>query len=858
MDPASAVHRFALHRVRDTLYRGAPRPEYGLSFDRTGYNLNSVRSACRRADELRAGNLMKLTEQAISLHKQGRLAEAEMAYRAILAQHPNQFDALHWLGVLKAQQGRPHEALDLLSAAVKRQPDSADALTGLAAVLTMLHRHEEALARFDQALERKPRDLGALFNRALTLAQLGRFEAALSGYDRALALAPDYPPALYNRANLLAQSERHEEALRGYDRVLALAPETVGARLNRGTVLGKLKRFELALRDFDWVLAAEPRNIDALNNRGIALKGLSRFDEALAACARALAIKPDHVDAFITRGSTLQALQQFESALASYNQALAIKSDAVEALNNRGNLFVEIKRYDEALASYDQALAIKPDMAEAWSGRGNAFSELRQYDKAIVSYDKALAIKPDLKFLLGQLLHSKMLLCDWSGFDDACARLVAAVEAGRPATTPMPILAIPSSSVKNHLECARMWSADMCPVSPERLWRGERYAHDRIRVAYLSADFRNHPVAHLLASLFERHDRARFETIAVSVGPDDRSEMRARLQGAFERFIDVSDKSDLDAARVVRELEADIAVDLMGSFGLARPGIVAFRPAPIQVNYLSYPGIVGTDCIDYIMADRFVIPEEERAQYSEAVAYLPDTYMGYDTKRKISERTPSRAELGLPERGFVFCAYNNSYKITPHMFDIWMRLLREVEGSVLWLYRENAFMMSNLRREAQARGVDPERLVFAQFVKGFEDHLARYRVVDLFLDAQPFNAVTTACDALWAGLPILTYRGETFLSRVATSLLHAVGLPEMVTTNLADYEALALKLARDPAMLAELKAKLARNRDTTPLFDTARFTRHIESAYTTMWEKWQRGEAPQSFSVAPIDTSSGK
>jgi predicted O-linked N-acetylglucosamine transferase (SPINDLY family) len=334
--------------------------------------------------------------------------------------------------------------------------------------------------------------------------------------------------------------------------------------------------------------------------------------------------------------------------------------------------------------------------------------------------------------------------------------------------------------------------------------------------------------------------------------------MRARLQGAFERFIDVQSKSDQDVVSLMRKLEIDIAVDLVGFTSGSRPAILASRPAPIQVNYLGYAGTIAADHIDYIIADRFIIPEDQQQHYSEQVVYLPDTYMGNDSKRRIAAQAPSRAELGLPATGFVFCSFNNSYKITPHIFAIWMRLLREVDSSVLWLPATDASAIVNLRREAQARGVDPERLVFSSRVERNEDHLARHRLADLFLDTLPYNAHTTASDALWAGLPVLTCQGETFAGRVAASLLQAVGLPELVTTNLADYEALALKLAREPALLAAIKAKLARNRETTPLFNTERFTRHIESAYTTMWERWQRGEPPRSFSVAPIHTSSGR
>jgi len=386
----------------------------------------------------------------------------------------------------------------------------------------------------------------------------------------------------------------------------------------------------------------------------------------------------------------------------------------------------------------------------------------------------------------------------------------------------------------------------------EPLWRGERYAHERIRVAYVSADLRAaHPVAQQLVGVLERHARARFETIGVSLTAEEATPMRERLRNALDRWITVERKGDREVAALLREMEVDIAVDLTGHTANARPGIFALRGAPIQVSYLGYPGTQGADYIDYIIADACVIPEDQRQYYSEQVAYLPDTFM--PTERwAIDARTPTRAEAGLPEGGFVFCCFNTPYKIAPEVFDIWMRLLRQVEGSVLWLSGMVPMAADNLRRQAQARGVDGGRLIFAPRLERKEDYLARLRQADLFLDTLPYNAHATASDALWAGVPVLTRSGATFAGRVAASLLRAVGLPELITPSAQDYEALALKLAREPALLAEIKDKLARNRDTCPLFDTARYARHLEAAYTTMWEIQQRGKPPKSFAVAPI------
>jgi predicted O-linked N-acetylglucosamine transferase (SPINDLY family) len=432
-----------------------------------------------------------------------------------------------------------------------------------------------------------------------------------------------------------------------------------------------------------------------------------------------------------------------------------------------------------------------------------------------------------------------------------CADINADVEEGRASIIPFQFLALPSTPAAQ-LACARALVREKFPPYPQSIWRGERYAHERIRVAYLSANLNDHPVAHLAAGMFARHDRSRFETFAISFGPDRPGEMRARLKQSFDRFIDANLMSDREIAGMLRDLEVDIAVDLNGFTDGGRPNVFALKPAPVQVNYLGY---VGTqEYCDYIIADRFVIPEETRVHYAEKVVYLPESFMVNDCDRAISERVPSRAEAGLPERGFVFSCFNNTYKLTPDVFDVWMRLLHAIDGSVLWLSRANASAQANLRREAEKRGIAGERLAFAPRVERNEDHLARLRLADLFLDTLYYNAHTTAADALWAGVPVLTCPGATFASRVAGSLLDAVGLPELITTSITEYEALALQLACDPQRLAFLRRKLAYNRRRFPLFDTDRFTRHIEAAYATMRERAERGEPPQSFAVAPIES----
>ena len=794
--------------------------------------------------------LVALFGQAVALHQAGRLAEAEPLYRQVLAAQPRHFDSMHLLGVIHYQRGEREAAIRQIDAALAVNPDVAAAHNNRGSALNDLGRAEEALASYDRAIVLKPDYAEAHYNRGNVLRELKRFALAIESYDRAVALRPDYAEAFSNRGSALRELERFVEALASYDRAVALRPGYAEAWYNRANALGALDRQHEALESCHRALALKPDLAEAHNNRGSALEKLRRFDEAVESYGRALALKPGYADALNNRGNALKELKRFDAALADYDRAVALKPDHADAFYNRGIALGELKRNEEALASYERAIALRPDHAKAFHNRGAILAVLRRLEEAMESLTRARALDPDQDNLKGLCLNVRMHLCDWTNFDSHCAEINVDMDNGLAAIIPFQLLPCPSTP-DAQLKCARTFMLRKHPAYPEPVWRGEHYGHERIRVAYVSSDLRDHPVAHLAAGLFARHDRSRFETIAISFGEDKPGGMRDRLKASFDRFIDANLMSDREAARLIRDLEVDIAVDLNGLTDGQRPDVFAQRPAPVQVSYLGYAGTLGQAYYDYIIADPFVIPAESRAHYEEKVVYLPESFMVNDSERRISRHRPSRAEAGLPEKGLVFCCFNGTYKVTPDLFDAWMRLLREIDGSVLWLSAANAYAPNNLRREAAARGIAADRLLFAPKVAFNEDHLARVALADLFLDTLHYNAHTTAADALWAGVPVLTCAGETFASRVAGSLLGAVGLPELITKSLPDYEALAVQLARDPLRLFALREKLARNRDTFPLFDTARFTRHIEAAYTTMWQRAERGEPPQHIAVAP-------
>jgi protein O-GlcNAc transferase len=609
-----------------------------------------------------------------------------------------------------------------------------------------------------------------------------------------------------------------------------------------------------AARLYREVLRLDADDFDAIHLLGVIFVQRGQFVEGERLIRQALEIDPSEPGALNNRGIALAELKRFEDAIVSYDKAIAHRPNYAEAFGGRGNALKALKRYDEAIASYDKAISLKPDYAEAFSNRGNALQELKRFDDALESYDRALQIRPNDGYALGGSANCALKICDWQQAARRADQIRTHVAEGRSMVYPFVLLSYGGDAAQQ-LKCAQRYIADQIPTAPQPLWDGRIWQNEKIKVAYLSADFCQHPTAYLAARLFECHDRSRFAVLGISFGPDDHSSIRSRLVSAFDQFYDVRFKSDRDVAELLHELQVDIAIDLLGHTWKAREAILAFRPAPIQVNYLGYPGTTGADFIDYVIADKIVLPFDEQQHYTEKIVHLPECYQVNDSQRRIDGRTPSRQELGLPENGFVFCCFNNNYKITTPFFDVWMRVLKAVDGSVLWLFRDNQSAERNLRREAAARGIDQGRLIFAGRLP-LEQHLARHRAADLFLDTLPYGAHTTASDALWAGLPVLTCCGETFAGRVAASLLNAVGLTELVTHKLGDYEALTLRLAQDSSLLASLRTKLARNRETYPLFDSKRFTRHLEAAYATMWNIWQRGKKPQSFSVAPEEASS--
>lgn len=688
-----------------------------------------------------------------------------------------------------------------------------------------------------EILEDLPEHFDALHLSGVIAHRRGNPERAIELIGKAIGIDPGNAAAHYHRGNALGDMKRHQAAADSYDQAIALKADFAEAYYNRGIALHELKQYQAAIDSYDRAIEIKGDVADVHYSRGNALADMKQHQVAVESYDRAIRLNAGFAEAHFNRGLVLQDLMRHQAAIDSYDRAIAVNADVAEAHYNRGNALADLKLLQAALDSYDRSIALKSDYAEAWHNRGLVLQALGRHQAAIDSFKRTLALVPDYEYLHGALLYAMRQICDWSDTDSQLDRLAQKILRGEKATEPFPVLAL-TDSPSLQRKTAELWVNAKHPPSPELAPIARRPSPERIRLGYFSSDFHNHAVAYLFAEMIEKHDRGRFEILAFSFGRTQEDETRKRLVAAFDEFIDVRDQSDREVALLARAREVDIAVDLNGFTQFSRAGIFSLRAAPVQVNFLGYPGTMGASYIDYLIADRTLIPQESRRHYVEKIAYLPNSYQVNDRKRRIAARIFTRKELGLPSSGFVFCCFNNNYKINPETFDLWMRILGQVKGSVLWLMEDNLDAAANLRREAERRGVPAERLIFARRAPHAE-HLARHRVADLFLDSLPYNAHTTASDALWSGLPVLTRAAESFAGRVAASLLNAIELPELVTATQEEYETLAIQLARDPDRLARIRQKLDQNRLKAPLFDSELYTRHIEDAYSQMIHRYQ-------------------
>jgi len=724
-----------------------------------------------------------------------------------------QVEQLLQIAMAHHRGGQVSEAESVYRKVLLLSPNHPDALHLLGVLLHNAGDKARALELIARSIAANPQNALAHNSRGAVYASQGEFDKALESYTQAIQLNRNYVDAYANRAAAARALNQHCAALQDCDSALRLNPNAAAVWYCRGSLLGSLGDHGAALESFDRVILLQPQNADASHDRGVALTKLTRYREAVESFDKAIALGPDIDYVYCNRGAALYGLGEYEAALKSYDRAIDLRPQYPEALHYRGCLLMELKRYEDALSSFD----------------------------------RAFAFNPELKYLQGERLQTKRLVCEWTDDSTQCRQIEKQVESGRRVVMPFSMLGICSSAAVEK-KAAEIYVRDSFPSSSVAAARPRRAGRDRICIGYFSGDFREHAVSFLMAEIFERHNRDRFEIVGFSFGKNTNDPMQIRISKAMDRFVNVQSMSDPDLVHLSRELEVDVAIDLMGHTTHSRTQVFADRVAPVQVNYLGLPGTMGAGFIDYLIADETLIPESSRKDYAEKIVYLPDCFQANDLRPLCSPAPSSRARHGLPENGFVFCCFNNHHKINPETFDIWMRILGRVEGSILWLLEGCAPASSNLRKEAAKRGIAQERLVFAGNLP-FAEHLARQRCADLFLDTLPFNAGATASAALRAGLPLVTCMGEKFAGRMAASLLRAIGMPDLITTSPAAYENLAVEIALTAGRVQGLKIRLEQNLHSAPLFDATRFTRHLEAAYTIMYERSLEGLPPEHILV---------
>ena len=780
--------------------------------------------------------LNKIIQMAESHLKAGEFSQAEQLFRDILHKFPKNKKAI--AGYLKIRAG-----------ITNKDPSNSEPPHDQLQVLVNLFNNnlwEEVISKVNPLISVFPKAKILHNLKGASHAALNHYDLAIESYDKAIKIDPSYIDALVNRGSAFQEKGELDEAIFCFQKTLTLKPNHPFAYFNMGNALHRQGELDAAVKSYQNALTIRPNYAEAYFNMGNIFTSKGEFHAATNNYKQVLKIEPDHVDAHYNMGISLKNSGQLDAAIDSFIQAIEIRPNYADAHINLGFLLEGQREFDAAIESYKKAIEIRPDYAEAYNNIGSVLNKKGELFAALDCYKRALEIYPENEAIFSQKLYQQAQMCDWNGIEQDRGKISRlGITEGH--IDPFGILSLEDAPerhrIRSEIYASNKYANIASPVEKQRFPETKR-----LRVGYFSANFHKHPVAYLIAKVIEIHNRDRFEVYGYSVGATKEDEVRRRLAKGFDFFKDVRNMTDKDIASLARQDKIDIAVDLSGYTEYSDPGIFAYRAAPIQISYLGYPGTMGANFIDYIIADENLIPTESQRYYSEKPIYLPHHYQAQDNTIPISKKTPTRSELGLPEKGFVFCAINNNYKITSSEFDIWMRLLQKVEGSVLWLLETNKWAKSNLLKAANERGATSERIIFAQKAP-HEEYLAQFRQADLYLDTFIYNAGATASNALWAGLPVLTKLGKGYTARMAGSLLSSIGLTELITTHETEYEALALQLATNPEQLDSIKNKLTLNRLSKPLFNTELFIKHLEDAYQKVHQRYLDEKQPAPIYV---------
>ena len=776
----------------------------------------------------------------------GQLEGSVKMFETAVNIKPDYAEAHKNLGITLRDMGQMDEALESLKTAVLVEPNYVDAHYNLAITFKELGHLDESVKSYQKTIEINPNFAQAYNNLGNVFNELGKTKAGIECFEKAIKIKPDFAEAYTNLGNLYKDLEHYDNALQSYQTSIKINPNVAEAHNNLGNGYKDLERYDDAIQSYEKAIQINPQFAEAYYNLGLTMRLLKQLDLAVKSLWQAIEINPNYAEAYNNLGSCFTLLGKANSAIDCYQKSLDINPDYAEVHNSLGNTLNMLGRVKAGIKCFEKAIEINPNFAEAYNSLGNAYKKTKQREKSLVFFQKAMEIKPNMDFILGDILNSKMHLCEWNDIQKMLYETRKKIVNNEKAIDSFNLMGLIDDPALQRKATEIRVNKDF-PKNNTLPTIDHYPKHPKIRIGYFSADFREHPVGFLTAELYELHDRDHFEVHAFSFGPDTKDEMNLRIKAGVDHYHDVKKMSHQQMALFVRSLEIDIAVDLGGFTHDARTDVFAMSAAPIQLSYIGYLGTMGADYYDYLIADPVMIPKESQQHYVEKIVYLP-SFQVNDSKDLPPDITLTRNDVGLPEEGFVFCCFNNTYKFTPTIFDSWARILQKVDGSVLMIYIDNCSAKKNLTEEINKRKIEPNRLFFADRMKRSE-YLARYRVTDLFLDTHPYNAGTTASDALKMGLPMITYLGNSYQARMGASIVNALNLPELITSSLEDYEALAIDLATNPKKLKAIKDKLAANLSTAPLYDTPLFTKNLESAYTEMYERYHDGLDPDHIYV---------
>ena len=785
-------------------------------------------------------------DSVLNLYSNGQYQEAINQIKVLNKAYPNVPLLFNLVGACYKALGQLEGSVKMFETAVNIKSDYAEAHKNLGIALRDLGKMDKAIESLKNAISAEPKYVDAYYNLAITFKEQGQLHDAVKSYQKAIEINPNFAQAYNNLGNVYKDLEHHDEAIQSYQKAIEINPNIAEAHNNLGNVFKDLAHHDEAIQSYQKAIEINSQFSEAYYNLGATMRQLRQIDSAVKSLKKAISIKPDYAEAYNNLGSCFTLLGQMNSSIEFYEKAIELKPNYAEAYNSLGNTLNILGKVNVGIKYFEKAIEINPNFAEAYNSLGNAYKKTKQRDKSLTYFKKAMELKPNMDFILGDILNSKMHLCEWNDMQKMLDNIRTKIINNEKVIDSFNLMGLiddaalqrTASEIRVNRDYPRSKILPQINLYPK---------HSKIRIGYFSADFREHPVGFLTAELYELHDRDHFEVHAFSFGPDTQDELNLRIKEGVDHFHNVRSMSHKEIVEYARSLQIDIAVDLGGLTAESRTDVFAMSAAPIQLSYIGYLGTMGADYYDYLIADPVMIPKESQKYYAEKIVYLP-SFQVNDSKDLPPEITLTRKDVGLPEEGFVFCCFNNTYKFTPTTFDSWARILKQVDNSVLIIYANNEVSKANLTKEIVKRGVQAERLIFGGNLER-ANYLARYRVVDLFLDTHPYNAGTTASDALKMGLPMITYLGHSYQARMGASIVNALNLPELITNSLEEYEALAIELAINPDKLKAIKEKLVANLSTAPLYDTKLFTKNLESAYTQMYERHHKGLKPDHIYV---------